>query len=240
MKKARLLQLVLALLLVSVQVPGVYAKDPKFKNENSATFTYTKDDFTSDYGFVKDLVNEFGPTVTGEVWMYNDASHLFIYAFVRVKPYLAYGELDKDYDRTLDDITKDRDDLRSDGIVILELGDPYYVSDDKEKGYRWFVGPLDSNKGKRRDPEIDVPSWNANLGPGGILDTTIIEYFAVIPIADVEAAVGPSPWVDIFVEVHASPNIPVPEFVIPEVPFGTIGALVAFFAALGVTAIRKK
>ena len=223
---------------------------PKFKNENSATFTYTKDDFTSGYGFVEDLENEEGPTVSGEVWMYNDASNIYIYAFVRVKPYLAYGkgELDEDFDREIDpgitdkngDGSIDRYDLKSDGFYIFGLGDPYYVDNDNQKGYRWRVDSDSSNlpSKDRRDPEIDVPSWNANLGPGGILDTTIIEYFAVIPIADVETAEGSSPW-DIDIEVHASPNIPVPEFYSPEVPFGTIGAFLAFFAALGVMALRK-
>ena len=91
--------------------------------------------------------------------------------------------------------------------------------------------PKDVLKGKRRDPEIDVPSWNANLGPGGILDGTKIEYFAEIPIADVEAAVGGSPW-EIFIEVHASPTIPVPKFMIPEFPLGTLSAVFTMLVAL--------
>lgn len=261
MKKACLLQLVLVLLLVSVQVPGAHAK---LGNMNFGTVDYDVGDSTG-WTWEGDLVNEDGSTVSGGIWMYNDDDNIYISVLVWVKPYLAYGELETfkgsgvldwstkndpphvppEYKKDKDnDGTVDRYDLGSDGIIIEGLGDPYYVDDDKQKGYRWFVDtkndgshdPKDDKK--RRDPEIDVPSWNANLGPGGILEGKI-EYFAEIPIADVVAAVGDSPW-EIDIEVHASPKNPIPEFVIPEVPFGTIGAFVAFFAALGVTAIRKK
>jgi hypothetical protein len=260
MKKACLLQIVLIFLLVSVQVPGAQAK---LGNRNSGTVDYDVGDSTG-WTWEGDLVNEDGSTVSGGIWMYNDVDTIYIAVLVWVKPYLAYGELETfkgsgvldwstkndpphdppEYKKDKDnDGTVDRYDLGSDGIIIEGLGDPYYVDDDKQKGYRWFVDtkndgshdPKDDEK--RRDPEIDVPSWNANLGPGGILEGKI-EYFAEIPIADVVAAVGDSPW-EIHIEVHASPKNPIPEFVIPEVPFGTIGALVAFFAALGVTAIRK-
>jgi len=256
MKKACLPQLVLVLLLVSVQVPRAHAK---LGHKNFGTVDYEVGDSTG-WTWEGDLVNEDGSTVSGGIWMYNDVDTIYIAVLVWVKPYLAYGELEtfkgsgvldwstkndpphvppeykKDKDK---DGTVDRYDLKSDGIIILVRADP--IEDNIQKEYRWFVdmetdGSHTPTKGQ--DAEIDVPSWNANLGPGGIMEGKI-EYFAEIPIADVVEAVGGSPW-EIFIEVHASPENPIPEFVIPEVPFGTIGALVAFFAALGLTAIRKK
>lgn len=259
MKKACLLLLVPVLLLVLVQVPGAHAK---LGNINNGTVVFELGDYPSGYVHVGDLVNQNEPTfVTGEIWMYNDTDTIYIAVLVWVKPYLAYGELETFHGSRILDLTKkdknedgtiDKYDLGSDGIVIKGLGDPYFTGDKKD-GYRWFVDtakngsylakgddPSDTkNYGKkRRDPEIDVPSWNANLSSGGILEGNI-EYFAEIPFSDVVAALGGNPW-EICIEVHASPKNPIPEHVIPEVPFGTIGAFVAFFAALGVTAIHKK
>ena len=244
MKKACLLQLVLVLLLVSVQVPVAPAKPPKpakLGNINEGTVIFELGDYPSGYVHVGNLVNEDGSTVTGGIWMYNDTDTIYIAVLVWVKPYLAYGksEIETSDGSGVVDSTKDKDndgtvdryDLKSDGIIILVHADP--MEDNIQKEYRWFVdmkkdGSHTPDKGQ--DAEIDVPSWNANLGSGGILEGQI-EYFAEIPIADVLAALGSNPW-DICVEVHASPKSLGSDFVVPEFPLGTLSAALTMLVAL--------
>lgn len=253
MKRACLLQLVLVLLLVSVQVPGAHA-DLGHVNDGDVTFTkVTTLPYPDDYLYVGDLVNHNEPTiVTGEIGMYNDATYIYIRAsvFVWVKPYLAFstseleafdgsGVLDKisldkhgNYKKDKNkDGTVDKHDLKSDGIYIFGLGDPY-LHVDNEKGYRWRVDSDSSDlpSKDRRDPEFYVPSWDETVYPDGIVEEQII-YEAKIPISVVEGAGITSPWNIIF-EVHVSPHAEIPEVIIPELPLGTLSAVFTMLAAL--------
>lgn len=188
--------------------------------------------------------------------MYNDDDNIYIFVRVWVKPYLAFGELETvkgsgvlngetkndpplvppDYKKDKDnDGTVDRYDLGSDGIVIEGLGNHYFSADDKI-GYRWFVDTVNDGSHdpkddkKRRDEEFLVPSWEANLGPGGILEG-MIEYRAEIPIERVLDETGHNPWTIDF-EVHASPKMLIPEQMIPEVPYGTIMSMTLLMLGL--------
>ena len=180
-------------------------------------------------------------TGSGGVWIYDDGDYIHIWVGVWVKPFLAYGEkIDKDGDGVIgpDPIDEngdgdyDREDLKSDGIIILRLGDPYGTG--KDAGYRWKVGSnTDGSPENRRDPEITVPSWDLNLLPGGVLDGKIV-YIAKIPIPTGQTSF------DIYIEVHASPTKLSSPFVVPEFPMGTLVAVSTLLLALGIwTKIRR-
>jgi len=217
-----------ALLLITI-ITTIALATPVYADKED--FTYTVGDYSSWY-------NIANISKCATIVIKDDGVNIYIGVGVWKKPYLAYGELDKDGDHLIDpgasdkngDGVIDRYDLGSDGVEInLEC-----LTGDFKVEYKWKVdSEKDGSPKDRRDPEITVPSWDLNLNPGGILNGRI-EYFAQIPIPSTCSSFK------ITVDAHASPHDPVPSFVIPQVPFGTIGAIVAFFAALGVKAIRKK
>ncbi len=225
---SRALLLITIITTIAFATP-VYAKKG---NKDSVTFTYTVGDYSSWH-------NIANITECATIVIKDDGVNISIGVGVWKKPYLAYGELDKDGDHLIDPGAKDKNsdgvidryDLSSDGVEIkLEC-----LTGEFKVEYIWKVdSKTDGTPSDRRDPEITVPSWDLNLNPGGILDGRI-EYYAQIPIP----STCPSFKITI-IRIHASPPDPIPEFHIPQVPFGTIGAVVAFFAALGVKAIRKK
>jgi hypothetical protein len=194
-------------------------------------FTYNVGDYSSWYN-IANISN------CATIVIYDDGVDIHIGVGVWKKPYLAYGELDKDGDNLIDpgasdkngDGKIDRYDLKSDGVIIkLEGSKCRYKAE-----YKWKVdSEKDGFPTDRRDPEITVPSWDLNLNPGGILDGRI-EYYATIPIPSTCSSFK------ITVNGHASPHAVVPHFVIPEVPLGTIGTIFAVFAALGIFARPKK
>jgi len=139
----------------------------------------------------------------GVVAIYDDGSDIHLWVIVWSKPYLAWGELDKNGDHLIDSNTKDKNrdgvidryDLKSDGIEIRGLGGVGGM-------YKWKVDSRrDGSPADRRDPEITVPSWDLNLNPGGILDGPI-EYLAEIPIPSGQTTF------QISLKVHASPPDP--------------------------------
>jgi hypothetical protein len=225
---ARALLLITIITTIAFATP-IYAKKGK---KDSVSFTYTVGDYSSWY-------NIANITECASIVIKDDGVNIYIGVGVWKKPYLAYGELDKDGDHLIDPGAKDKNgdgvidryDLGSDGVEInLEC-----LTGDFKVEYKWKVdSEKDGSPKDRRDPEITVPSWDLNLSPGGILDGRI-EYFAQIPIPSTCSSFKITT-----VKAHASPHDPVPSFVIPQVPFGTIGAVVAFFAALGAKTIRKK
>ena len=183
----------------------------------------------------------------GSIAIYDDGSYIYIWVGVWSKPYLAYGELDKDGDGVIDadkyevknsglmkgDKNKDGDidkyDLKSDGITIEGFGDPH---GSKDSGYRWYVDSNeDDSPSKYRDAEINVPSWTDD----GILVGPIV-YIASIPIPSGEISFS------IDIKVHASPpkSQPFPEFVVPEYPLGTIAAITSMLIALALTTRARK
>jgi len=234
--------MVLVLLgILSVGVSPVAASG--VTNTLEASFEYVVGTYSS-YYWITNLTS--GDIDVGSVAIYDDGSDIYIWVGVWSKPYLAYGELDKNGDGLIDEemyeigkggVMKgdknkdgkiDRYDLKSDGIIIIGLGNPYGTG--KDEGYRWKVDSnTDGSPSQRRDSEITVPSWDLNLAEGGILDGAIV-YIAKIPIP------SDGTTFQIQLEVHASPPFlpPFPEFVVPEYPFGTILGLSMCFAALAV------
>lgn len=163
-----------------------------------ACFTYNVGAY-SGYHLVAYLEGE-GDVDAGSVEVYDDNSYIFIRAVVWSKPYLAYGELDKNGDGILDDPSKNRDDLSSDGITItIRSGKCMHACSDT---YTWKVG-----KGKQRDSQITVPSWNNDIGPAtpNILSGPIV-YLAKILIPTCGRCGGSF---EICLNVHASPPGPI-------------------------------
>jgi len=206
-------------------------------DKGTASFSYEVGTYAS-YQTIASLDDESVPM--GRVSIYDDGSYIYIHVAVWSKPYLAYGELDKNGDGVIDadkydtkkdgqmkgdknkDGTIDHNDLGSDGITIEGLGNPH---EGKDTGYRWYVDSKDDDTPKKyRDPEITVPSWT----PTGIL-TGPINYYAKIPIPSGERTLK------IDIEVHASPPRGPPPFVVPEFAIGTIGPMIASAAALYIT-----
>ncbi len=105
---------ILSLLLIGVMLgilfsvagitPVVAASVDK---ESKASFTYVIGTHSSWY-WITNLteVNDKGKdgvfNKTGSVAIYDNGSHIFVYVGVWSKPYLAYGELDKDGDGFID------------------------------------------------------------------------------------------------------------------------------------------
>jgi len=246
MRKAYMLVVVLSISLVSIlYTPSVLA--PPLGHENKACTIYKTTDGHTESSPLIIYLNSDGHT-SGEVklWDYTEGSppinYLRITITVWSKPFLAFGEkgLDKNKDGIMDDPPGDKTDIGSDGVRPLRIfhdddDDEVFDAGEEFVSYKWEV-----NKGDN-DDEIWCPVFTDHphdgdpeyWGDWGIFQTPIV-YEAKILIED--------SWgteFGIAMEVHASPP-QVLELWIPEVPFGTFGALVAFFAALGVTAILKK
>ena len=232
MRKISIKLATLMLILLSAQlIPGVLAGG--IGDQGSASFTYDLGTY-SEYNFI-DTLDDDGEQM-GDIEIYNDDTYIYIRIKVYSKPYLAYGELDKNGDGVIDadkyDVDKhgnmkgdknkdgviDKYDLKSDGVTIEGLGDPH---GSEASGYIWCVDSHDDDSPKKyRDPEITVPSWTDQ----GMLVGPIV-YIAKIPIPSGETYFS----IDIN-KVHASP--PMPNFVIPEVPYGTIMSVVGMLAVL--------
>jgi len=243
MRKSRILLVILLITVFSVAlIPEAFAGG--VGDKGTASFTYDIGTYSEYYNVVN--MTDDG-TEMGSIAIYDDGSYIYIWVGVWSKPYLAYGELDKDGDGVIDadkyevkksglmkgDKNKDGDidkyDLKSDGITIEGLGDPH---GSKDSGYRWYVDSKeDDSPSKYRDPEIDVPSWTDD----GILVGPII-YIASIPIPSGETSFS------IDIKVHASPpkSQPFPEFVVPEYPLGTIAAITSMLIALALTTRARK
>lgn len=222
-------------------IPAI-ANDDGVSNDSTACFTYNVGAYSS-YYWIANLTDDRMGLETGSVAIYDNGSHIFLWIGVWSKPYLAYGELDKDGDGLMDVDAKDKNgdgvidryDLKSNGIIITGLGNPYGIGKDEE-GYRWKVDSnQDGSPKNRRDPEITVPSWDLNLNAGGILDGPIV-YAAKIPIPEDKLSF------DICIKMHASPPAlpPFPIFVISEFPLGLSGVAVLLFSALSIFALSKK
>ena len=238
MRQRRILQVILLITVFSVTlIPEAFAGG--VGDKGSASFTYDLGTY-SDYYNIVNMTD--GGIEMGSIAIYDDGSNIYIWVGVWSKPYLAYGELDKDGDGTIDadkyEIKKDglmkgdknkdgvidKHDLKSDGITIEGLGDPHGSGD---SGYRWYVDSNEDDSPKKyRDPEINVPSWTDD----GMLVDPIV-YIASIPIPSGETSFS------IDIEVHASPPEaqPFPTFVIPEYPLGTLAAIATMLIALALT-----
>lgn len=215
---------------------GTLVKAGGMKNDSHAEFTYNWEH--TDWFPIADLhekLNDPSSLVMGRVWIKHDDASIHLWVAVYSKQYFAYGEIETFKGSGVLEENKDKYDLHSNGIIIKGLGNPYGNEKDTE-GYRWKVdSPLNPPKGKRRDPEITVPSWK-DVGEGvpNILTGPIL-YIAKIP----RALAGSGPFT-IYIKVHASPPGEIFEFYIPEFPMGTLGAVFAVFLALSIFALNKR
>jgi hypothetical protein len=238
LRKRRTLQVALLVTIFIAQLtPEVLAG--KVGDKGAASFTYDLGTY-SDYYNIANITD--GGAEMGSISIYDDGVYIYIWVGVWSKPYLAYGELDRDGDGVIDakkyevknsgfmkgdknkDGEIDKHDLKSDGVTIEGLGDPHGSED---SGYRWYVdSKVDDSPKKYRDPEIDVPSWT----DVGMLEGPIV-YIATIPIPSGETSFS------IDIEVHASPPEcqPFPTFVVPESPLGTLASITAMLIALALT-----
>lgn len=227
MRKAYLLVVILSISLVTIlYTPSVLAK--KLGQEGKVTFPYdTTAVYTASDPLIVYAVSE-GENMS-EVRIWKESGNLTIMVEVWSKLVLGYGEheLDKNpKDGVMDDTTfpydYGKEEIGSDGVKIIIAG---------TATYEWKTNGV-------KHTYLDCPNYDDNDGAApytdwGIWQTPIV-YTADIPIL--------SGWTDefeIYMEVHASPPLEF-EFWIPEFPFGTISAVVAFFAALGVIVILRK
>jgi hypothetical protein len=157
-------------------------------NSSSASFTYVKGTYTS-YTNVAILYSTSNAQQTGIIKAYDDGVNLYIWTYTWAKPYLGWGEKVDSNNDGIADNGLDRNAMGSDGIAINLNG---VMPSGLTGQYSWKV---DSSAVKM--PQIDSPSWDLNLAPGGILSGPDV-YVATIPM-------GSTTTFNVALLVHHSP-----------------------------------